>query len=151
VHINKYMWYYNNEIYKVDSNAEMKTYPYYGFVYLITNETNGKRYVGKKFFWSKKTLGITKTRKRKKILYVQSDWVTYTGSSRQLNEDIDAGHSIKKEILHLCQTKGICAYLETKEHFERDVLLTDDYYNGIISAKIGGPSVRLLREDNTRT
>ena len=99
------MWTYNNKTYIVPEDAEMKTYPYYGFVYLITNETNGMQYVGKKFFWSKKTLPITKTRKRRKVTYNQSDWVTYTGSSRQLNEDIESGHVIKKEILHLCETK----------------------------------------------
>ena len=42
----------------------------YGFVYLITNRANAKKYVGKKFFWSKKTLPKTKTRKRRKITYV---------------------------------------------------------------------------------
>jgi hypothetical protein len=140
------MWYYNNEIYTIDEETEWKDYPYHGFVYLITNQTNGMLYVGKKFFWSKKTLPITKTRKRRKVTYVQSDWVTYTGSSKMLNEDIASGHKIHKEILHLCETKGICSYMETKEHFARDVLLTDDYYNGILSCKIGAPSVRLLRE-----
>lgn len=140
------MWTYKGKTFIVPEDAEMKEYPHYGFVYLITNETNGMQYVGKKFIWSKKTLPITKTRKRRKVTYTQSDWVTYTGSSRQLNEDIDSGHIIKKEILHLCATKGICAYMETKEHFERNVLLTDDYYNGIISCKIGGPSVRILKE-----
>jgi hypothetical protein len=140
------MWTYNGKEFIVPEDAEMKTYPHYGFVYLITNETNGMQYVGKKFFWSKKTLPITKTRKRRKVTYNQSDWVTYTGSSRQLNEDIESGHQIKKEILHLCVTMGICAYMETKEHFDRNVLLTDDYYNGIIAAKIGGPSVRILKD-----
>ena len=54
----------------------------YGFVYLITNRANAKKYVGKKFFWSKQ--------------------------------------------------------------FEREVLLTDEYYNGIINCKIGAPSVKTL-------
>ena len=35
----------------------------YGFVYLITNLTTQRKYVGKKFFWSQKTLPVTKTRK----------------------------------------------------------------------------------------
>ena len=52
-----------------------------------------------------------------------------------------------REILHLCKTKGECAYLETKEQFDREVLLTDEYYNGIISCKIGGQTVKYLKEN----
>lgn len=55
-----------------------------------------------------------------------------------------------REILHLCKTKGECAYMETKEQFDREVLLTDDYYNGIISCKIGGQTVKYLKENYVR-
>ena len=50
-----------------------------------------------------------------------------------------------REILHLCKTKGECAYMEAKEQFDREVLLTEDYYNGIISCKIGGQTVKTLK------
>ncbi len=118
----------------------------YGFVYLITNLLNGKKYVGKKFFWSQKTLPITKTRKRRKKLKVESDWRTYWGSNRHLSAEIEeyGTEHYTREILHLCKTKGECAYMEAKEQFERDVLLTEDYYNGIISCKIGGQTVKNL-------
>ena len=121
---------------------------WYGFVYCITNRATNKKYIGKKFFWSKKVLPKTKSRKRRKITYVESDWRDYYGSNRVLNEEREvAGDSIyHREILHLCQTKGECAYYEAKEQFEREVLLTDDYYNGIISCKIGGPSVKNLKK-----
>ncbi len=36
------------------------------------------------------------------------------------------------------------SYLEAKEQFDREVLLKDDYYNGIINVRIG--SSKLLRE-----
>ena len=49
-----------------------------------------------------------------------------------------------REILHLCKSKGECAYLEAKEQFEREVLLSDDYYNGIIQCRIGSNSVKNL-------
>ena len=49
-----------------------------------------------------------------------------------------------REILHLCKTKGNYAYMEAKEQFDRDVLLTEEYYNGIISCKIGGQTVKNL-------
>ena len=120
---------------------------YYGFVYLITNQTTGKMYIGKKFFWSKKTLPITKTRKRRKRLLVESDWRNYYGSNVHLQEEVNThGDEIfYREILHLCKTKGECAYMEAKEQFARDVLISDKYYNGIINCRIGAQSVKNLK------
>jgi hypothetical protein len=119
----------------------------YGFVYLITNLTTQRRYVGKKFFWSQKTLPITKARKRRKKLKVESDWKIYWGSNKHLMAEIEENgtDSYHREILHLCKTKGECAYMEAKEQFERDVLLTEDYYNGIIQIKLGGNAVKNLK------
>jgi len=119
----------------------------YGFVYLITNLTTQRKYVGKKFFWSQKTLPITKTRKRRKKLKVESDWKIYWGSNKHLMAEIEENgtDSYHREILHLCKTKGECAYLEAKEQFDRDVLLTEDYYNGIIQIKLGGNAVKNLK------
>jgi hypothetical protein len=119
----------------------------YGFVYLITNLTTQRRYVGKKFFWSQKTLPITKTRKRRKKLKVESDWKIYWGSNKHLMAEIEENgtDSYHREILHLCKTKGECAYMEAKEQFDRDVLLTEDYYNGIIQIKLGGNAVKNLK------
>jgi len=120
---------------------------YYGFVYMITNRATGRKYVGKKFFWSKKTLPITKTRKRRKRLLVESDWRDYYGSNVHLKEEVQkmGADCFHREILHLCKSKGECAYMETKEQFDRDVLLTDDYYNGIINCRIGGNAVKNLK------
>tara|TARA_B100000780_G_C20820345_1_gene325927 strand:+ start:50 stop:475 length:426 start_codon:yes stop_codon:yes gene_type:complete len=128
--------------------ADFSTDDYYAFVYLITNRATAQKYVGKKFFWSKKTLPKTKTRKRRKITYVESDWRSYYGSSRILNEEreIQGDDIYHREILHLCRTKGEAAYMEAKEQFAREVLLTDDYYNGIISCRIGGQSVKNLKK-----
>ena len=73
----------------------------------------------------------------------------YYGSSRVLNEEREkAGDDIyHREILHLCKTKGEASYMEAKEQFDREVLLTDEYYNGIISCKIGGQSVKNLKKE----
>ena len=116
----------------------------YGFVYCITNRATNKKYVGKKFFWKAKTLPITKTRKRRKRLKVESDWKDYWGSNKHLVEDVNkqGKDMFYREILHLCKTKGECAYMETKEQFDREVLFTDDYYNGIINCRIGANSVK---------
>lgn len=137
-------WIYKNKTFELPKDFTASDY--YGFVYLITNLETGRKYVGKKFFWKQKTLPITKARKRRKKTLVESDWRSYYGSSNHLLRDLEelGPDKFKREILHLCKTKGECAYMETKEHFERDVLLTEDYYNGIISCRIGAPSVKNL-------
>ena len=132
---------------KWEPTADFSPDDYYGFVYLITNRATNKKYVGKKFFLSKKTLPITKSRKRRKRLLVESDWRDYYGSNKHLKADVEkqGADMFHREILHLCKTKGECAYMEAKEQFDREVLLTEDYYNGIISCKIGGQTVKSLK------
>lgn len=129
-------WLYEGVEYELPENADHSDL--YGFVYLITNVKNGRKYIGKKFFWRKKILPITKTRKRRKHTQVESDWKSYYGSSEELNSDIDkyGKDNFSREILHLCRTKGECGYLEAKEQFVRDALLTDEYYNTWIQVRV---------------
>ena len=137
-------WKYKGRKYKLPKDATPNDL--YGFVYCITNRATNKKYIGKKFFWKAKTLPITKTRKRRKKLKVESDWKDYWGSNKHLQEDVkNCGQDMfYKEILHLCKTKGECAYMETKEQFDREVLLNENYYNGIINCRIGSKSVKNL-------
>lgn len=110
-----------------------------GFIYLITNKKTGRKYVGKKWFWSNRRVS-QKGKTRKKIVRKESDWQNYFGSSKELLGDI-AEHgegNFDREILRLCHTKGDCSYYEAKEQFERNVLLSEDYYNNFIGAKIHG-------------
>lgn len=104
-----------------------------GFVYIISNLTNNKQYIGKKLFTKSK---IYQKNKKKKRMRISSNWIEYTGSNDELNEDISKGDQIKKEILHLCKTKGWCSYYETKEIFSVDALLNPSYYNSWISVRI---------------
>ena len=109
----------------------------YGFVYEIEEVSTVKSYIGKKFFWKKKILPITKTRKRRKHTLVESDWQTYYGSSELLKERVESGESIyNRVILKLCKSKGECSYYEAKAQFDNNVLFRDDYYNEFIGLKV---------------
>jgi len=106
-----------------------------GFVYLITNQTNQKKYIGKKLFHSAKTKQVKGKKKRFKV---PSDWPTYYGSSDILKKDIEevGENNFTREIIHLCKSKGECNYLEAKEQFIRNVMESEDYYNNWIMVRV---------------
>ena len=116
------------------------------FVYLITNIITHQKYVGKKLAKFKTTKKPLKGRKNKRRGTKESDWKTYWGSSEQLQDDILklGEHRFTREILHYCPSRGVASYIEAQEQFDRKVLETDDYYNGIINVRIGGS--KILRE-----
>jgi len=108
---------------------------YFGFVYLITNKSNQRQYIGRKYFWSFRT----PPGKKRKVKQ-ESDWKKYYGSCPELKEDLKRyGKEIfKREILSLHATKGTCNYEETKQLFLNNVLSealddgTPAYYNSNI-------------------
>ena len=128
-------WHKNNLIFEPTEDELGK---YVGFVYLITERDTGKKYIGKKFFWSKRRLPPLKGKSRKRTVVKESDWKDYYGSSETLKILVEhkGGEAYYREILHLCEPKGECSYLEAKEQFLRDVLLREDYYNEFIGCKI---------------
>jgi hypothetical protein len=121
-----------------------------GFVYLITNNTTGRKYIGKKLAkFSKTTYRIVKlkngNKKRKKIKSkVDSDWQLYYGSNDQLNQDILAlgADNFTREILFYCRSKAECSYVEAREQFNHKVLESDDWYNGQIVCRIHGSHIK---------
>ena len=133
-------WLYNGKV--IDALPEDCE----AFVYLITNNTNNKKYVGKKLAKFKTTKPPLKGKKNKRRGYKESDWQSYWGSSDNLKEDVEALGEDKftREILYYCPSRGVASYIEAREQFERKVLLRDDYYNGIINVRIGGS--KILRE-----
>ena len=112
---------------------------YIGFVYLITNLTNDRKYIGKKLAQFKVTKKPLKGKKNKRRSTKESDWKTYWGSSDKLNEDVEhlGPDNFTREILYYCTSRGELSYLEAKEQFDREVLKTDEYYNGIINVRVG--------------
>lgn len=120
---------------------------YIGFVYVITDLRNNKKYVGKKLFRSTKKLPPLKGKSRKRTVIKESDWQDYFGSSEDVKALVEehGRETFKREIIHLCNAKGEMSYLEAKEQFDRNVLLSDEYYNGIINCKIHRTHVKNLK------
>lgn len=115
-----------------------------GFVYLIYNTTTDKSYIGRKSFFSRRkknltkkelTLLVDKRAKKYKHVIAETKWQDYTGSNKDLNQDIKDGHIIIKEILQLCKTKSEMTYYETKLQFTYEVLESDKFYNSNILGK----------------
>ena len=108
---------------------------FFGFVYCITNTNNGRKYIGRKYFYAFRT---PKGKKRKQKQ--ESDWKKYYGSCPELKEDLKLYGKLqfKREILSLHKTKGQCNYEETRQLFFYNVLTeatndgTPAYYNSNI-------------------
>ncbi len=137
------MWIYNNEqIIELPEDCV-------GFVYLITNLTSNRKYVGKKLakFSRTRTKTVTLkngTKKKKKIRdKIDSDWLEYYGSSNELNKDVEllGKENFRREILFFCKSKAECSYIEAREQFTRKVLETTEYYNNNIMCRIHGSHI----------
>jgi len=141
------MWYYNDREFN-PSEDELRDWQ--GFVYIITDLTNNKKYIGKKGFWSRKTLPPLKGKTRKRRSIVESNWRDYFGSSDLVKQLLaeNGEQGFRREILYLCKSKGEMGYLEAKEQYDRSVLLDDTYYNGIINCRIHRSHVQRLKDEN---
>jgi hypothetical protein len=119
-------WKYNNQEF-TETPKDME-----GFVYIITNLTNNKKYIGKKHFWTRQKDRKTGRRKTK-----ESDWQKYFGSCDELIEDVKnlGGDKFLREILYLCPHKKSMSFYETMEQFKRDVIFKEDYYNTNVEGK----------------
>lgn len=113
----------------------------FGFIYEICNTVNGKKYIGKKQCVRRLAKKPLKGKKNRRITVTESDWRGYTGSSKELNADIEkyGKEKFTFTILHACNSKWELGYREIKEQIKRDVILRDDYYNGILNVRIGSP------------
>jgi len=114
-----------------------------GFVYIITNTTNDRQYIGKKLAKFSRTKPPLKGKKNKRRTKVESDWRDYYGSSDELNEDIGTlgKDNFKREILFYCYSKSELSYIEAREQFNYKVLESDKYYNGHIRVRVHGKGI----------
>jgi hypothetical protein len=120
-----------------------------GFVYIITNLTSSRKYIGKKLAkFSKTKYKVVKlkngSKKKKKIrTKIDSDWLDYYGSNDKLNTDVQllGKENFSREILFYCKSKSECSYIEAREQFSRRVLESNDYYNGHIQIRVHGSHI----------
>lgn len=121
-----------------------------GFVYIITDTCNGKKYIGKKKFYSRTTKPPLKGKKRKRTVIKESDWMSYYGSSEEVKQLVSESDDkrFKREILRLCKTTAEMSYYELKFQVENDVLLKpNEYYNAFIGVKINRNHLKHLLEE----
>jgi hypothetical protein len=120
-----------------------------GFVYLITNKTSGRKYLGKKLAkfskTSYKTIKLKNGNKKKKKIRtkIDSDWRDYYGSNIELNKDVETlgKENFTREILYYCISKAQCSYIEAREQFTRKVLESAEWYNGHIQVRVHGSHI----------
>ena len=128
------MWYYKE---KQISSIEDMPEGTYGFVYEITHNPTGKKYLGKKVLQFNRTLPPLKGQKRKRKVVKESDWKTYYGSHDEIKNLIKEGKDLEfeRKIIKFVNNKKLLTYFEIKYQMINEVLENDNYLNFNILGK----------------
>jgi hypothetical protein len=114
-----------------------------GFIYKIVNLVNGKFYIGRKVLYNNNNKALTKKEiaewdkpgrvPRKKKVVKESDWLSYHGSNKLLNQERKehTDDIFSREILRVCYTKKQLTYWEVYYQMQYDVLRVDSYNDNI--------------------
>lgn len=99
---------------------------YLGFIYCITNTQNGMQYVGRKQFRNKVRVPPRKGKIRKRTVFKETNWETYTGSCTTLNlvMEVLGKELFTFEIIQLCTSKSEMQYWESYNIITSGALLT---------------------------
>ena len=114
------MWFIEDKIFDPEEHSYQN---YAGFVYVITDLSNQKKYIGKKLFWKIEKKRPLKGRVNKRHIKKDSDWKDYFGSSEtvQMLVEQHGRERFKRELIRLCKTKGEMTYFEMKEQIDKKV------------------------------
>lgn len=110
---------------------------YQAFVYIIRNHVDNRAYIGKKTFIKTRRKKSVR-RKNRKVVKSASDWQSYWGSNKALQEDVKrlGEENFSREIVHLCKTKAEASYVELSFQMGQRVLESDYWYNDWIMCRI---------------
>jgi hypothetical protein len=150
-------WLYQNK--EVNSIEDLPQ-DSFGFIYITTHIPSGMSYIGKKSLYhnikrklTKKELAEQTGPGRKptsKIVSKESDWTTYFGSAKPIQEIIKNGKvdEFEREILQIVNNKKLLTYYECKYLFSKGVLENPTkYYNDNILGKFFTRDFGILKED----
>lgn len=109
---------------------------WFGFIYEITNNISGKKYIGKKQY--KVSYKVRKKGRKRAERRYRENWQFYTGSNEWLNKDIEefGKENFTFKILWNCSCKGIWSYKEVELIVKKGALTktldngSRAYYNG---------------------
>lgn len=124
------MWKYKNkEI--IDEDIPKKTI---GFIYIIINKINGKKYLGKKLLTKAAYKTVNKVKKK---IRKESDWKEYYSSSDILLDDIEkiGKENFERIIIHFCINKTELNFLEEELQYRFKVLRNENWYNSNIRSR----------------